>query len=69
MPKEVFHYSENESITTLSFKHSATESHFQTETSIPDAVRIRKACKSYGVGKWTYPVLCDLNVTIPKGSM
>ena len=72
--KEVFHYSENGRITTLSFKNNENnlaESHgFQAITpSIPDAVHIRKASKSYGVGKWTSPVLYDLNMTIPKGSM
>ena len=37
---------------------------------VPDAaVLIEKAFKSYGAGKWSSPVLCDLNMTIPKGSM
>lgn len=61
----------NNNVKLLSLAHQNQEiTSGDCQIVVPDAaVLIEKAFKSYGVGKWSSPVLCDLSMTIPKGSM
>lgn len=70
--REIPFESNNNNVKQLSLAHQNQEITINDycQIVVPDAaVLIEKAFKSYGAGKWSSPVLCDLNMTIPKGSM
>lgn len=70
MPTEIPGNSIDSEIKILSMRnlnhHSSNSSGTITESISVNAVRIRKAFKSYGKNN---PILEDLNMTVPKGTM
>lgn len=74
MLEDIVYYGSNDNnvITLSCIRSSGNDSENSTESPTPtnaNAVLIRRACKSYGVGKRCSPILCNLDITIPKGAM